>query len=172
MIFRAKYTKTDYKIGDYVAIYMPLPVSERANNKFKSRLRVLYQIIQVISDQNYLLEELATGRRKVVHHNLMRYIPGTLAQRIADRNNLSKVAIETQEVRRTQEVQDSDEEQYTVSEWDEDDIELHGMKSQYKETQRTQASNSSTQLTNGEVVELRCSKRIRQPPRWLNDYAT
>ena len=69
--------KPDHKIGDYVVIYMPLPVSERANNKFKSRLLVLYQIIQVISDQNHLLEELASGRRKVVHHDLMRYISGT-----------------------------------------------------------------------------------------------
>ena len=86
---------------------------------------------------------------------------------------MSKVAIETQELPRTQEGQDSDEEeQYIACEWDEDDIELHGMKSQYKEIQRTQASNSSSQLTNGEVVALRRSKRIRQPQRWLNDYAT
>ena len=152
---------------------MPLPVSERANNKFKSRLRVLYQIEQVISDQNYLLEELATGRKKVVHHDLMRYIPKALAQKIADKNNLSVIAAEKTMLPQTLVGHDSDEEQNDLmNEWDEDDIELHGMKGHHKRKEKTQTSNSRPKLADDDVVELRRSKRNRRPPRWLDDYST
>ena len=152
---------------------MPLPVSERANNKFKTRLRVLYQIIQVISDQNYLLEELATGQKKVVHHDLMRYIPEVLAQKIADRNNLPVAAMEKTAILQVQGGQDSYEELHDLmSEWDEDDTELHGMKSHHKRKEKTQTSTSRPKLADDDVVELRRSKRNRRPPRWLDDYVT
>ena len=44
--------RTHYREGDCVAVYMPLPASQLNNNKFKTRLRVLFQIIKVTSDQN------------------------------------------------------------------------------------------------------------------------
>ena len=77
---------TLYKVGDFVALYMPLPPTQRANNKFKSNLQVLYQVKKVISDHNYLVERLQTKKRKVVHHDLMRYIPEELASKLEGYN--------------------------------------------------------------------------------------
>ena len=57
---------TKYKEGDFVALHMPLPPSQRPNNKFKSNLQTLYKIVKVISDHNYLAERLQTKKRKVV----------------------------------------------------------------------------------------------------------
>ena len=67
-----------------------------------------------IKYQNYLLEELATGQKKVIHHELMRYIPEALAQKIADKNNLSVTAMEKTALPQVQGEQDSDEEQHDL----------------------------------------------------------
>ena len=124
-----------------------------------------------IKYQNYLLEELATGQKKVIHHDLMRYIPEALAQKIADKNNLSVTAMEKTALPQVQGEQDSDEEQHDLmSQWDEDDIELHGMKGHHKRKEKMQTSTSRPKLADDDVVELRRSKRNRQPPRWLDDY--
>ena len=66
---------------------MPLPASQLNNNKFKTRLRVLFQIIKVISDQNYLVEDLSTTKKKVVHHGLLRYIQPALVEKMVNKYN-------------------------------------------------------------------------------------
>ncbi len=82
-LYDKKACRTEYKIGDYVALFMPLPASERANNKFKTRLRVLFRIVKVISDHNFLIENLETKKLKVVHHDLLRLLEHDLATKIS-----------------------------------------------------------------------------------------
>ena len=83
--------RTHYSEGDCVAIYLPLLTKERPNNEFKTRLRVLFQIERVISDQNYLVVELAIGKKKVIHHDLMRLIPHSLVQKIAKKYHIQSM---------------------------------------------------------------------------------
>ena len=63
-------------------MYLPLPPTETANNKFKSRLQTLYQIKRVVSDHNYLVEKLQSSKRQVVHHDLCRYVSPLLAKKL------------------------------------------------------------------------------------------
>ena len=88
-VYDKKANRTQYSIGDHVAIFFPLPVSERANNKFKTRLRVLFRIDKVISDHNLLVTNLQTGKQKVVHHDLLRFIEPTLAQKLIKKLKIS-----------------------------------------------------------------------------------
>ena len=73
---------TKYIEGDYVALSLPLPPTERANNKFMSNLQTLYQIKRVVSDHNYLVERMQTGKRRVIQHDLLRFVSPELAKKL------------------------------------------------------------------------------------------
>ena len=160
-----KVNSTNYKKGDFVAVSMPLPHAEKADQKFKTRLRVLFQISQVISDHNYLLKELTTGKEKVVHHDRMRYITPALAAKIAERLKIPQEETAPQKHETEEENKHEEEE--------EDDIELHGMKFQWGRewTSEEQDTEQEDEGSGDDIREIpRRSGRTRQAPRWLEDY--
>ena len=160
-----KVNSTNYKKGDFVAVSMPLPHAEKADQKFKTRLRVLFQISQVISDHNYLLKELTTGKEKVVHHDRMRYITPALAEKIAERLKIPQEETAPQKHETEEENKHEEEE--------EDDIELHGMKFQWGRewTSEEQDTEQEDEGSGDDIREIpRRSGRTRQAPRWLEDY--
>ena len=77
---------TKYKVGDHVAMYMPLPPSTQPNRKFKSKLRTLFVVKKIISDHNYLIEHQTTKKCKVVHHDLLRFVSAELAEKLKEGN--------------------------------------------------------------------------------------
>ena len=69
---QANYTR--YSVGDLVLVYKPIPQSIRNYRKFLNPFQGPCRIVQIISEHNLLIENCQTGRKEVVHFDLLRLI--------------------------------------------------------------------------------------------------
>ena len=132
----------------------------------------MFQIERVISDQNYLVVELATGKKKVIHHDLMRLIPHSLAQNIAKKY---QYPIKDMKCKEKLEDEDSipseDDTQGPLEELKDTDLYLRSMKNQRVHDEQDNAD--SPQLVreeDNEIIQLRRSQRQRRTPQWMEAY--
>ena len=65
---------TQYKEGDRVLIYRPIPQNVKEYRKFKNTFIGPFEIKKKISEHNYLVEGVESKKQLVVHFDTMRYL--------------------------------------------------------------------------------------------------